>query len=154
MNRNDVCGGVLILVFGAFTVVLSLRMPIGTFRAAGPGLFPLCLGLLLIVLAGGFILEILVRCRRIQKTQAASAKPGRSVKPVAGFMASIALAAGFLEYIGYAPTAFLLVFALLQVLGCRRWRSNMLIALLAGGISHFIFVQWLQIPFPQGWLGI
>lgn len=142
------------LIFGALTVYLSLRMPLGSFRAAGPGLFPLCLGVLLMLLAVGFTLGALLRNRRTQEVKTESPELGGSVKPVAGFMASIALAAGFLEQLGYGPTAFLLVFTLLQVLGFRRWRSNLLIALLASGLSHFIFVKWLQIPFPQGWLGI
>jgi hypothetical protein len=44
--------------------------------------------------------------------------------------------------------------ALLQILGGRYWRRNLLIALAASAVSHFLFVTWLQIPFPQGVLGL
>ena len=154
MNRNDAFGGVLIFLFSALTVYLSLKMPMGTFRAAGPGLFPLCLGLLLVVLSAAFAFKAALRLRRVETREREASRAAGSAKPVIGCMAAIAFAAGFLEHIGYAPTAFLVVMTLLQILGGRYWRSNLLISLAAGAASHFVFVRWLQIPFPQGWLGI
>ena len=142
------------LIFGSLTTYLSLRMPIGTFRAAGPGLFPLCLGLLLMLLAAGFTLKTLLQDRQIKKTKAALLEPAGSAKPVIGFMAAIGAAAGLLECLGYAPTAFLVVWALLQILERKKWHWNLLIALSSAVVSHFVFVWWLQIPFPQGWLGL
>ena len=154
MNRNDVCGGILMLVFGSLTTYLSLNMPIGTFRAAGPGLFPLCLGLMLMLLAGSFTLRIFLQNRQVQETKMASPKTVGRAKPVIGFIAVIGAAGGFLEYMGYAPTAFLIVLALLQILEKKRWRWNLLIALSSAAVSHLVFVWWLQVPFPQGWLGM
>jgi hypothetical protein len=154
VNRNDAVGGALIFLFGALTAYLSLRMPLGTFRAAGPGLFPLCLGLLLVVLSSIFTLATVMRLHRERKREGKTPADAGSVKPVIGFMAVIAFAAGFLEHLGYAPTAFIVVMALLQILGGGYWRRNLLISLAAGALSHFIFVQWLQIPFPQGVLGL
>jgi len=154
MNRSDACGGVLIFLFGALTVYLSLKMPIGTFRAAGPGLFPLCLGLLLVVLSAAFTLAVVLRLRRAERREGEASGGSGSAKPVLGFMAAIAFAAGLLEHIGYAPTAFIVVMALLQILGGRYWRRNLFISIAASAISHFLFVKWLQIPFPQGVLGL
>ena len=154
MNRNDAFGGVLIFLFGALTVYLSLRMPIGTFRTAGPGLFPLCLGLLLVVLSSIFTLAAVMRHRWDGRREGEDSKDTGSVKPVLGCMAVIAFTAGFLEHLGYAPTAFIVVMALLQILGGRYWRRNLFISLAAGVISHFLFVQWLQIPFSKGVLGL
>lgn len=154
MNRNDALGGALIFLFGALTIYLSLRMPLGTFRAAGPGLFPLCLGLLLVVLSSIFTLAAVMRLRRDRRQEGKTPAGTGSVTPVIGFMAVIAFAAIFLELLGYAPTAFIVVMALLQILGGGYWRRNLLIALAAGAVSHFLFVQWLQIPFTQGVLGL
>ena len=57
MKQNDVQGAVVFFVFGAITTILSLQMPIGSLRAAGSGLFPLGLGILLMVLSSAFIHE-------------------------------------------------------------------------------------------------
>jgi hypothetical protein len=147
-------GGAFILGFGTLTVYLSLRMPLGTFRAAGPGLFPLCLGLLLVLLSSIFTLAAVMRPRRDGKGEGKPPEGRDSAKPVISCMAVIAFAAGFLEHLGYAPMAFIVVMALLHILGGRYWRRNLLISLAAAAISHFLFVQWLQIPFTQGWLGL
>ncbi len=154
MNRNDAFGGALVCLFGVLTVCLSLKMPIGTFRAAGPGLFPLCLGLLLVVLSAAFTFTTVLRLRRTERRFGAASDTFGSAKPVLGFMAVIAFAAGFLEHLGYAPTAFIVVMALLQILGTNYWRRNLLISMAASAVSHFLFVRWLQIPFPQGWIGL
>jgi hypothetical protein len=54
MNRDEIVVGTVIFLFGVITTFLSLRMPIGTFRAGGTGLFPLCLGIILMILSGAF----------------------------------------------------------------------------------------------------
>jgi hypothetical protein len=43
VNRDELIEGVVLFLCGGGTVALSLQMPIGTFRMAGSGLFPLCL---------------------------------------------------------------------------------------------------------------
>ncbi len=47
--------------FGDGTVLLSLRMPIGTFRTAGTGLFPLILGVFLMILSAAFLLNLFLK---------------------------------------------------------------------------------------------
>jgi Tripartite tricarboxylate transporter TctB family len=144
----------VILLFGALTVYLSSKMPIGSLRAAGPGLFPLSLGILLMLLAGTHAIGNLLRNRRRQEAAAGDPDLRGSVKTVIGFMAAIGVGAVVLEHLGYAPTAFLVVLALLQILGRHRWRWNLLISLASSTVSHVVFVRWLQIPFPQGLLGL
>ena len=147
-------GGILIFIFSVLTVLFSLKMPIGTFRAAGPGLFPLCLGLLLLVLSAAHTLIAIWRHRLAESRSEDASGASGSLKPVFGFMAAIAFAAGFLEHLGYAPTAFIVVMAMLQLLGVRYWRRNLLVSIAISAASHFLFVRWLQIPFPQGFIGL
>jgi len=54
LKRDEVMVGIVIFLFGAITAVLSLKMPIGTFRMAGTGMFPLFLGILLMLLSSLF----------------------------------------------------------------------------------------------------
>lgn len=153
-NGKDAGGGALIFLFGMLTAYLSSRMEIGTLRAAGPGLFPLWLGILLMALSGTYTIGIVLRSRRENRTEPESPEVSTSNRPVVFFLAAMASAVVLLGVGGYAVTAFVLVLALLQILGMKRWRSNILIALLAGGVSYFLFVRWLKIPFPKGWLGL
>ena len=64
MKKEEVSGAILLFLFGGVTVFFSLRMPIGTFRMAGTGLFPLCLGILLIVFSLLYLLQLFYRERK------------------------------------------------------------------------------------------
>ena len=71
MKRDEMIEGVVLFLCGGVTVALSLQMPIGTFRMAGAGLFPLCLGIALMLLALLYLGNLL-----LQKG-AQRASPGR-----------------------------------------------------------------------------
>ena len=72
LKRDEIIVGIVIFLFGAVTALLSLRMPIGTFRMAGTGMFPLFLGILLMILSGAFILKIFFQGKKEQVKKEAS----------------------------------------------------------------------------------
>jgi hypothetical protein len=128
-------------------------MPIGTFRAAGTGLFPLCLGLLLMALASLFLLTLWVqpppRGQRDAGTDAAPESPRQMLL----FLGAIILATLLLDPLGYPLSALVLLLALLRILGLTQWRTNFLISGITTGVAYIVFVHWLKIPLPMGWLG-
>ena len=67
-------------------------------------------------------------------------------------MGAVAIATALLEPLGYPLVSFLLMLALLWSLGIRRWHVSGLIAILTAGASYLLFVQWLKIPLPKGWI--
>lgn len=155
MKKDEAMIGAILFLFGGITSVLSLGMPIGSFRMAGTGLFPLCLGILLTVLAGLFLLKLFCQERkRTEKTgRAAGIIPG-SARQIILFLGAMALAALLLNRFGYPLVSFLLMAALLRVLGMKRWAFNLFFSLMTTAASYLLFVQWLSIPLPKGWLGI
>jgi putative tricarboxylic transport membrane protein len=153
-KKYEALAGVLIFLFGTVTTFLSLKMPIGTFRAAGSGLFPLCLGILLMALSGSLVLRVLLQGARERAAKTAPSDGEGSLRPVALFMGAIVLGTLFMNTLGYPLTFFLLLVALLRILGMEGWFGNVLLSFLAAGVSYFLFVQWLKIPLPKGWIGL
>jgi putative tricarboxylic transport membrane protein len=153
LNRDEAVGGILIFLFGAATAYFSLRIPLGTFRAAGSGLFPLGLGILLMGLSIVLLIKAYVQGRPIREKKPLS-EVSRSVKQVVLFMGAIALATLLFKDLGYPLVSFLLLFALLRILGVRRWAYNLSLSLLTATGAYFLFVLWLQIPLPKGWIGL
>jgi putative tricarboxylic transport membrane protein len=153
-KKNEALVGVLIFLFGALTVCFSLKMSIGTFRAAGSGLFPLCLGILLMALSGSLVVRVMMQEAREKGEEAAPAETAGSMRQVALFMIAIVLGTLFLTTLGFPLTSFLLLVALLRILGMKGWFGNALVSFLAAGLSYFLFVQWLKIPLPKGWIGL
>jgi hypothetical protein len=70
------------------------------------------------------------------------------------FLGAAVIATALLVPLGYPLASLLLMLALLRGLGVRRWHVAGLIALLTAGASYLLFVQWLKIPLPAGWLGL
>ncbi len=154
MKREEVSGATLLLLFGGVTVVLSLRMPLGTFRSAGTGLFPFLLGILLMVLSLLHLGNIYYQERKKTEKKESSSHPVAPPKQLILFFGMMVLATLFLKVLGYPLVAFLLMVSLLRTLGMKRWTLNLLISFLAATASFFLFVQWLQIPLPKGWIGL
>ncbi|PKN65954.1 MAG: hypothetical protein CVU57_07125 [Deltaproteobacteria bacterium HGW-Deltaproteobacteria-15] len=154
VNKSEASGGFLVFLFGAVTAYLSLKMPIGNFRAAGPGLFPLCLGALLMILSFIFVVKTFMGAEAKGKTDTRPVVAAASVARVASFMGAIVLTILLLQPLGYPLSSFLLLFFLLRILGVKSWYRNVLISFSAAFVCYLLFVQWLKIPLPKGWIGL
>ena len=154
MKRDEIIVGIVIFLFGGITAVLSLKMPIGTFRMAGTGMFPLFLGILLMILSGAFVLKIFFQGKEEQVEKEASIESSESPIQLILFLGAMVLATLFFNQLGYPLTSFLLMVALLRILGIKRWSLNILISVVTAVGSYFLFVKWLDIPMPKGWIGL
>jgi putative tricarboxylic transport membrane protein len=154
LKRDEAIVGIVIFLFGGLTALLSLKMPIGTFRMAGTGMFPLILGIILMVLSGAFILKFSFQGKEEQIKKEASIESSESPIQLILFLGAMVLATLFFNRLGYPLTSFLLMVALLRILGIKRWGLNILISVVTAIGSYFLFVKWLDIPMPKGWIGL
>jgi len=154
LKRDEIVVGVVIFFFGAITTLFSLKMPIGTFRMAGTGMFPLILGIILMVLSGAFILKFSFQGKEEQIKKEASIESSESPIKLILFLGTMILATLFFNQLGYPLVAFLLILGLLRILGIKRWGLNILISVVTAIGSYFLFVKWLDIPMPKGWIGL
>jgi len=154
LKRDEAIVGVVIFIFGGITVLLSLKMPIGTFRMAGTGMFPLILGILLMILSGILVLKIFFQGKEGQLKKEPSPESSESPIQLILFLGTMVLATLFFNQLGYPLTSLLLMLALLRILGIKRWGLNILISVVTAVGSYFLFVKWLNIPMPKGWIGL
>lgn len=144
----------VVFFLGGVTVLLSLRMPIGTFRAAGTGLFPFYLGILLMILSGIFLLKLFSKDRQTLFQEESVVEIPKSTKQMILFLGTMGLAALFFNPLGYPVTSFFMMIGLLRTLGVKRWTFNILLSFSSATVSYLLFVQWLKIPLPKGWIGL
>jgi hypothetical protein len=147
---------IALFVFGAVTAALSLQLPLGTPRMPGTGMFPLVLGVMLMVLAATQAVRLhLARPKPVLPEAPAAPQPKRdgATQRVALFMGAVVVATALLSSLGYPFTSFLLMLALLWVLGIRKPHVLGAISLGSAIVCYFVFVQWLKIPLPSGVLG-
>jgi putative tricarboxylic transport membrane protein len=146
-------GGIVLLFFGLVTTLLSLRMPIGTFRNAGTGMFPLILGILLMFLSALFLLRLFLKTLAMREKSSAGEMFGSS-KQLILFFGTMVLVTLLFNRLGYPLSSFLLIFVLLRILGVKRWSVNILLSCGTALVCYLLFVHWLKIPLPKGWIGI
>ena len=154
MKRHDLIGGGIVFLFGGITAVLSLQMPIGTFRMAGSGLFPLCLGILLMFLSLLFLLNLLFGKRAVPQPGEPAAAIPANTRLVLQFLAVTAVATLCLRYLGYPAFCFVVMLLLLRILGIRRPALLLGISVLTAAGAYLVFVWFLKIPLPRGWIGL
>jgi hypothetical protein len=154
MKRDELIGCGIVFLFGGITAVLSLQMPIGTFRMAGAGLFPLCLGILLMILALFFLLNLLFGKRVTPTTSEPAAATPANAKQVLLFLVITAVATLCLGFLGYPVFCFLLMLLLLWILGIRKPALLLGLSLLTAVGAYLLFVRFLKIPLPKGLIGL
>ena len=154
MNRDEVLPGIVIFLFGAVTTLLSLRMTVGVFRMPGTGMFPLFLGILLMILSGIFVLRIFLQAKEEKVKKEPSVESSESPLQLILFLGAMALATLFFNQLGYPLISLLLMVVLLRILGIKRWGLNILISVVTAVGSYILFVKWLDIPMPKGWIGL
>jgi hypothetical protein len=154
LNRDEIAGGIVIFLFGAVTTLLSLRMPIGTFRTSGTGMFPLFLGILLMFLSCLFLLKLFYKTKKTTVSSTSVAEVRGSPIQLILFFGTMVLTTAFFNQLGYPLSSFLLMVALLRILGVNRWRLNLPLSFITAVVCYFLFVRWLQIPLPKGLIGI
>lgn len=154
MKKKDIFSGVVLFLFGLITTIFSLGMPVGSFRAAGSGLFPLCLGLLLMGLSLLLIgKSFWGRPKPVEPVVCIEEKVG-SPRRILLFIGLLVLITFFFNILGYPLASFLLMSGLLWVLGVKRLGFNWGLSLVTATGSYFLFVHWLKIPLPKGFLGL
>ncbi len=153
MKRDELIGGAVIFLFGLATTILSLKMPLGTFRSAGTGMFPLILGILLMFLSVVFLLRLFLKTTATREKLSGEVELGSS-KQLILFFGTMVLVTLLFNQLGYPLSSFLLMMALLRILGVKGWRLNLSLSFIAAAVCYFLFVQWLKIPLPKGWMGI
>ena len=154
MKRDELIGCGIVFLFGGVTSVLSLQMPIGTFRMAGSGLFPLCLGILLMILSLLFLLNLLfVKGAAPQGPKPAAAIPANT-RQVLKFLGMTAVATLCLGFLGYPAFCFLIMLSLLWILGIRRPAFLLGLSLATTAGAYLLFVWFLKIPLPKGLIGL
>jgi hypothetical protein len=122
----------------------------------GTGLFPLVLGVMLMGLAATQAVRLYLAQPKTELPDAPAApQPKRdgATQRVVLFMGAVVVATALLTTLGYPLTSFFLMLALLWVLGVRKPHVAGTIALGSAVACYFVFVQWLKIPLPSGWIG-
>ena len=129
------------VAFGSFALWQSIQLPVGSFKAPGPGFFPVGLSVVIISIS----LTLLVR------------NPEKSVDDIETHMSvwkMILTFSGLVAYafllkpLGFVISTFGLTFFLLGVVQKARWPISIFLAATITLLSRVVFGSFLGVSFP------
>jgi putative tricarboxylic transport membrane protein len=123
--------------------------PCGKMAEPGPGVYPLAVGILMLVGAVGFGLESRLRRFRLDAQWPAGAARWRVLVVLASGLGYAIL----LPYLGHLIMGTLASLTVLRVMGLPRWPLGIGVAIAVGLGSYCLFGRILDVPLPVGfWL--
>ncbi|MBG6215595.1 putative tricarboxylic transport membrane protein [Arthrobacter sp. CAN_A6] len=130
---------VAVLAISAIALNLTLRMPIGTPSTPGPGLWPLTVSLVLVLVA---ILLVVSRDHSGQEMWT------RGARTVIGAIVSLVVFIVLFPLIGFTVPAMVMSLLWLKAFGRERWLTTALIAVITPIILYLLFDQVLGVRLP------
>lgn len=157
MKIGSVVFAGLILAVGLVYEIMALNMPRGRLSYPGPGLFPMIIGIFLILTALGCLLqEILPRKRGADPSasplpnQDSAAPRDRNVKKTVQLTALMIGYTLALKPLGFLISICAFLVVAIRIFGYRRWLPTLAMAAVIAGISYVSFIFWLKVPLPLG----
>jgi hypothetical protein len=141
LRRDHVAGGVFV-AGGAILFALSGDLPFGTLSSPGAGMMPKLVLILLIVLGACLML-------RASESPPLAAVSWTDLAHAATIVAAASVAIGTYTVIGFIPSMFLMLFALIYVVERRNiWRALAVSICVTIG-SYYLFNTLLKSPLPR-----
>jgi hypothetical protein len=141
-HPKDFLTGIMFLLFGAATMILSRGLTIGSAAKMGPGYFPFALGLLLAVLGAGILSRSLLQTEELQPW------PSFHLGPLAIVLLSVFLFSQVLKPFGLLLSTALLVVMVSKASHEFRWRETLVNAAVLVVIVLLVFVYFLKFQIP------
>lgn len=146
------------LLFGVGYLIKAMSYPIGTLANAGPGLFPVMVGVILVVGAAGMVAKAgFMREPRSPIGTETKPSPRKSLnkKELQRLLISaVLLTSGVfaLTRLGFVVTAAMLSAGVMLLVGEKRWRIVLSTSMCLAVGAYFLFRILLQIQLPAGLL--
>jgi hypothetical protein len=141
-HPKDFLTGIMFLLFGAATMVLSRGLTIGSAAKMGPGYFPFALGLLLAALGAVLVWRSLLRAKDRESW------PSLQLKPLAIVLLSVFLFSQILRPFGLLLSTALLVVMVSKASHDFRWREALANAAVLVVVVLAVFVYFLKFQIP------
>lgn len=151
MHLSNRTTGLGLAGLGAVAITGALRLPAMLGQAVGPSVFPIVVGVGLMVCGALIALGV-----GQSFEEEAAPEVSEAVHPLHGLRPIIPIAALLLyaiaaDTVGFAPVASVMVFGVAYALGAKPWQAVAL-ALAATPFVHLVFAKLLRVPLPAGLL--
>jgi putative tricarboxylic transport membrane protein len=149
MTKSDKVLSLFWLLLAILLIEESWRLGVGELRKPGSGLFPLLIGMFLLIVS--FLLFLQTRSHATtDKEVTEKVKYWNILLCISSLYAYMLV----LEWLGFVVSTFFLILFLLKAIEHKGWRLAVTTALLTAAVSYAFFGIALHAALPRGILGI
>ena len=157
--RKEILSSLVLLAFGAVFLLYDTQYPLDQLANPGPGIFPLVVGAVLVILAGWQFIQAFRRIQPLtgeeKKTRDTKCTKGifqgtegrtRILLMITVFVIYLLM----IKWVGFFTSNFLFVMISSRLVGAKEWKGPVA---LSAGITifcYFLFEVWLKLSFPRG----
>jgi hypothetical protein len=157
--RKEIEGSLVLLLFGTVFLLYDLKYPLDQWANPGPGVFPLIVGAVLVILAAWQLAQDIRR----PKPKGAINSDEETRKSITAFLQRnrveakplfmIAVFVGYLlliKWVGFFVSNFLFVIISSRLMGAKGWGKPIALSAGVNLFCYFVFVAWIKLSFPKG----
>jgi putative tricarboxylic transport membrane protein len=156
-NRKEVAASLVVILFGAVFLFYTTRYPLDTWESPGPAVFPLILGVLLMALSAGQLVQVLWKAWRQEHHDRPGHESGlKSLLRNSGEWKAFRMIALFILYllmmqwIGFFVSTFLFAILSSRLTEAEDWGRPIALSTGITLFCYLLFEVWLKLSFPRG----
>ena len=152
-NKKDFASGIALLVLGLFLAFQSIRLPLWGGSGPEAGFYPLAIAVIIVSLSSFLVLKSGIFSRLKGEKRLAS-QGGEKIRlyKVFAYLVLMLLYGILVEKVGFLITSALLLILILKLVERQDWKATLLVGVTSIVISYALFVYFLQVPLPRGFL--
>jgi hypothetical protein len=158
-SRKEIASSLILFLFGVVFLLYDLKYPLDQRENPGPGVFPLIVGAVLVILAAWQLAQE-VRKAKPQGTKDNDEGTRESIiaffqrnrvetKPL--FMIAVFIVYLLMvKWIGFFISNFLFVIISSRLMGAKGWGKPIALSTGVNLFCYLLFVVWIKLSFPRG----
>jgi hypothetical protein len=159
VSRKEIDGSLALLLFGVVFLLYDLKYPLDQWANPGPGVFPLVVGGVLVILA------VWLLAQEVWKHKPQAAKKNEAGGRISistllqrnrGEAKPLLMVVIFIVYVlmvrwvGFFISNFLFVIISSRLMGAKGWAKPIALSAGVNLFCYFLFVAWIKLSFPRG----
>jgi putative tricarboxylic transport membrane protein len=148
-SRKEVLSSLALVLFGAVFLLYDTKYPLDELANPGPGVFPLLVGAVLVILTLWQLVRSFRRTGQVRtgaETLSRNGNEARVLLMVAVFIVYLLA----VTWVGFFASNFLFVIVSSRLLGAKGWKGPVLLSLGIDIFCYLLFEVWLKVSFPRG----
>jgi putative tricarboxylic transport membrane protein len=157
--RKELASSLVLILFGVGFLLYDIKYPLDQWANPGPGVFPLIVGAVLVILATWQLVQDFRKSKRqgIKKDDDEATKSiteflqrNEGEKKVLFMIAVFIIYLMMVKWVGFFTSNFLFVIFSSRLIEAKDWKGPVALSVGINLFCYFLFEVWLKLSFPRG----